>query len=98
MRLEVEGEDVHELSESRDTELNTEELQHLPEDQEETLADYLSSDEDEVRENVPRSLMCAKWREVQLFEEKYHTDTILANNAVHFFNDNAMMHFRKILQ
>ena len=35
--------------------------------------------------------------EVQLFVEKY-LDTIIANRAVHIFNDNAMMHFRKILQ
>ena len=32
------------------------------------------------------------------FEEKYHPDTMLANKAVHIFNDNAMTHFRDILQ
>ena len=65
------------------------------------MADDLSSDDDEVRESVPRSLikeMCAKRVEVQLFVEKYHPDTLLADRAVHIFNDNAMMHFRKILQ
>ena len=36
--------------------------------------------------------------EVQLFVEEYHPDTKMANKAVHIFNDNAMMHFRKILQ
>ena len=35
--------------------------------------------------------------EVQLFVEEYHPDTKLANKAVHIFNDNSMMHFRKIL-
>ena len=35
---------------------------------------------------------------MQLFVEKYHPDTVLANRAVHIFNDNAMMHFWKILQ
>ena len=63
--------------------------------------DDLSSDEDEVRESVPSSLikeMYAKWGEVQLFVEKYHPDTMLANMAVQMFNDNAMMLFRKILQ
>ena len=60
-----------------------------------------SSDEDEVREGVPSSLikgMCVILREIQLFEEKYHPDTMLSNRAVHIFNDNAMMHFRNILQ
>ena len=33
---------------------------------------------------------------VQLFVEKHHMDTMLANMAVHIFNDNAMMQFRKI--
>ena len=42
--------------------------------------------------------MSAKLGEVQLFVEKYHPDTVLANRPVHIFNDNAMMHFRKILQ
>ena len=35
---------------------------------------------------------------VQLFVDKYHPGTMLANRVVHIFNDNAMMHFRKILQ
>ena len=30
--------------------------------------------------------------------EKYHPDIMLAIRAVHVFNDNAMMHFRKTLQ
>ena len=29
---------------------------------------------------------------------RYHQDTMLSNRAVHIFNDNAVMHFRKILQ
>ena len=35
---------------------------------------------------------------MQLFLEKYHPETMFANRAVHIFNDNAMMHFRNILQ
>ena len=35
---------------------------------------------------------------MQQFEEKYHLDTMLSNRAVHVFNDDAMMHFGKILQ
>ena len=97
----MESEDVHDLSKSHKIELNTEELQHLQEEQQKTLADDLSSDEDGVRESVPSSLskdMCAKWKEVQLFVEKYHPDTMLSNRTVHISIDNAMMQFRKILQ
>ena len=35
---------------------------------------------------------------VQIFVQKYHPDIMIANRAVHIFNDNAMMHLRKILQ
>ena len=100
MGLKVERLDVHELLKSHNIKLKAYELQHQQEEQQKTLADDLSSDEDEVRESVPSSFikeMCAKWREVQLFVEKYHPDTMLANRAVHIFNDNAMMHFRKML-
>ena len=82
-------------------ELNTEEQQHLQEEQQKTLPDDQLSDEDEVRESVQSSLikeMCAKWVEVQLFVERYHPDTMLANRAVYIFNDNAMKHFSKTLQ
>ena len=42
--------------------------------------------------------MCAKWREVQLFVEKYNSATILPNNAVHIFYVNAMMHLRNFFR
>ena len=91
MGLKVKSEDVHELMKSHEIELNTEELRHLKEEQQKTLADDLSSDEDEVWESVPSSLIkeiFAKWGEVQLFVEKYHPDTVLANVPVHIYNDN----------
>ena len=72
----------------------------MQEEQQKTLADDLSSDEDEERESAQSSLtkdMCAKWGEVQLFVEKYRPDTTIANRAVYIFNDNAMMHFRQLL-
>ena len=62
MGLKVEREDVHELLKSHKIELNTEELQHLQEEQQKTLADDLSSNEDEVRESTLSYLikeMCA---------------------------------------
>ena len=41
------------FSKAMKIELNTEELQHLQEEQQKTLADGLSSDEDEVSDSVP---------------------------------------------
>ena len=61
----------------------------------------LSSDEDEGRESFPSFLikeMYAKFWKVQIFVLKFHSDTMLANKAVHIFNDNSMIHFGKILQ
>ena len=53
----MESEDVHDLLKSHEYELSTKELQHLQEEQQKTLANDLSSDEDEVRESAPRSLV-----------------------------------------
>ena len=67
MCLEVECEDDQVRLKSHEIELNTEELQHLQEEQHITLADDLSSDEDEVRESVPSFLikeMHVKWGDV----------------------------------
>ena len=67
--LKVENEDVHELLKSHKIELIMEELQHLQEEQQKSLADDLSSDEDEVRESIPSSLikeMYVKRGEVKL--------------------------------
>ena len=57
MGLEVERDNVFLLLKSHEIELSTEELQHLQEEQQKTLADDLSSDEDEVRESVHSSLV-----------------------------------------
>ena len=70
MEFEVESVDVHELLKNRENELSTKERQLLQEEQQRTLVDDLSSDEDEVRESAPSSLvkeMCAKWWVEQLF-------------------------------
>ena len=86
MGLGVKGEDVHKRLKSHEIELNTEELKHMKQEPQKTLAYDLSSDEDEVRESVPSSMikeMRAKWVEVQSFVEKYYPDTMLANRAVH---------------
>ena len=49
MGLEEESDDVHELLKSHEIQLATEEQKHMQEWQQKTLADDLSSDEDEVR-------------------------------------------------
>ena len=53
MGCKVDSEDVHKLLKSHEIESNTEEPQHQQEEQQKTMADDLSSDEDEVRESVP---------------------------------------------
>ena len=51
------SEDVHELLKSHNIELNMEELQHQQEKQQKTLPGDLLSNENEVRESVPSSLI-----------------------------------------
>ena len=103
MGLDVNNEDVEELVKDHNAELTTEELLHLQSEQQKNLVEELEqSSEDEVTEtSIPSSLIkeiCAKWSDVQRFVEKYHPDIVVANRATSFFNDNAMYHFRKILQ
>ena len=67
MGLEVEREDIHELVEGHSTDLTTEELVHLQQQQQKDLVEELSSEEDEGREEVSSALingMCVKWAEV----------------------------------
>ena len=57
MGHEVESEDVHDLLRSHEIELDAKKLQHLLRELQETLADDLSPEQDEVRESAPRSLI-----------------------------------------
>jgi hypothetical protein len=60
----------------------------------------MSSEEEEGRKDVPTSLICeisAKWGEVQSFMERCHPDTEVASRNINIFTDNAICHFRKIL-
>ena len=101
MGLEVEAEDVTELVEGHSSELTTEELQHLQEQQQRTLAEDHDSEEDEGREDIPSAVireMCASWGRLRELVEQYHPDTVVSNRAVNIFNDNVMSHFRKVLQ
>ena len=42
--------------------------------------------------------MCAKWSELQSFVEKYHPNKAVASRVCNMFNDNALSHFRHIVQ
>ena len=42
--------------------------------------------------------MCAKWSELQSFVEKYHPNKAVASRVCNTFNDNALSHFRQIIQ
>ncbi|KAK1327547.1 hypothetical protein QTO34_013049 [Cnephaeus nilssonii] len=98
MGLEVDDDDVEELVEDHSTELTTEELQDLQREQQQPAAEERSSEEG--REDIPTSLikgMLGKWGEMQSFIEKYHPDKEVANRAISLFNDNAVLHFRQVL-
>ena len=61
----------------------------------------MSSEEEEGREDIPTPLIreiCAKWGEVQSFVERYHPDKAVASRGINIFNDNAVCHFRNILE
>ena len=76
-----------------------EELQHLQEEQQKTLADDLLPDEDEVMESVPSSLimeMCTTWGKSSYLCKKSHLDTMISNRAVHIYYDNDVTPFRKM--
>ncbi|XP_036357762.1 uncharacterized protein LOC118762892 [Octopus sinensis] len=87
MGLNVDSEDIGVLVEDHRAELTTEELIHLQNEQQKTLAEEMTSGEEERKEDVPSYLIkaiCAKWGDVQNFVEKYDLDTVVANRAVNF--------------
>jgi hypothetical protein len=101
MGLEINNEDVEELLEGHKNELSTEELKQLQEQQQKTIVEEMSSDEEEGSKDVSSSLIseiCAKWGEVQSFVERYHPDKAVASRSINIFNDNAMFHFRNVLK
>ncbi|XP_028665299.1 tigger transposable element-derived protein 1-like [Erpetoichthys calabaricus] len=102
MGLEVDNNDFEELVEEHSNELTTEELQHLQAEQENNLAEDMSSEgEEEGKEEVPSSVikeMCAKWGELQLFVEKSFPNSAVGSRSLNMFNDNVMSYYRKVLQ
>jgi hypothetical protein len=73
----------------------------LQEQQQKTIVEEMSSDEEEGSKDISSTLIpeiCAKCGEVQSFIEQYHHDKAVAIHSINIFNDNAMFHFRNILK
>nr|XP_053640490.1 uncharacterized protein LOC128694409 [Cherax quadricarinatus] len=94
--------DVEELVEDHREELTTDELQELQLEQHQTTAEELASEEeDEGVDEVPSSNIkeiCAKWKQLQSFVEKYHPDPTETSHICNMYNDSVVSHFRKILK
>ena len=61
----------------------------------------MAEEKDEDKEDVSSALneeMISKWIDMQSFAEKYHPDTVITNRTVDIYNDNVLVHFRKILR
>lgn len=101
MGLEIDDADVQELVDDHCEELTTEELVELQRVQVIVIQEDHSSGEEEEEVTIPSAVikdMCSNWSELQEFVGKHHPNKVLANRAINLFNDNAMSHFRKILQ
>ncbi|XP_039632281.1 tigger transposable element-derived protein 1-like [Polypterus senegalus] len=103
MGLEVNEDDIQELVEEHDQELTTDELMDLHREQQQEVMEDISSEEDEKK--MEESLtskeireICKMWEKVQNFVENHHPNKAAAARAMNLFNDNAMSHFREILQ
>ena len=96
MGLEIDREDVEELVQDHSTELTTEELVYIQNEQEQSF-----KDEEKTEQSIPSASIkeiCSKWNNVQAFVKKYQCDIVVANRTVNLFNVNVISHFRKILQ
>ncbi|XP_044308814.1 tigger transposable element-derived protein 1-like [Varanus komodoensis] len=100
MGLEVSEEDVEELVEDHKAELTIEELQHLHDQQQEDLAEEISSEEEEGAKRCISSAeikeLCSVWARTQAIVEKWHPNAAVVNRSINFFNDNVMAYFRNI--
>ena len=97
MGLEVDREDVGDLMQDHSTELTTEELAYIQNEQQEQSA----KDEEKTEQSIPSASIkeiYGKCNDVQAFVKKYHCDIVVANRTVNLFNDNVISHFRKTLQ
>ncbi|GLV40781.1 poly(A) binding protein [Carabus blaptoides fortunei] len=100
--LEVNEEDVVDRVENHRLVLNTEDFVESQREQMKVMQEELSGEEKEEMANVSSAEIkeiFSKWNEGQVFIEyqQYH-DKTGTSRAVDILNDNAMPHFRKIIQ
>jgi hypothetical protein len=102
MSLEVDEEDVEELVKEHNTELTTEKLQDLHIEQQQEVAEELSSEEEKNNEG---SIITADikeqlgyWSKTHNLVEKWHPNVAVVNRCINLSDDNVMQHFRKILK
>ena len=99
MGLEVSEEDVNELVDDHRTELTTEELQHLNQQQQKEVTEEISSGEEEGDGTIPTAEikdLLSMWSKTQAVVAKWHPNKALVNRCVNLFNDNIIDHFRKV--
>jgi hypothetical protein len=99
MGLEVSEEDVNELVDDHRTELTTEELQHLNQQQKEVAKEISSWEEEGDAGTIPTAEikdLLSMWSITQVVVEKWHPNKALVNRRVNLFNDNIIDQFRKV--
>ena len=81
--------------EDHSIELTTEELEHLQNEHRKKISDKM---EDKDVSVALINEIISKWIYLQKIAEKYHPDIVITNRTVNIFNDNVMVHVRKILK
>jgi hypothetical protein len=97
----VDSEDVVELVEDHNAELTTQELRDLHIEQQQEVAEEVSSEKEKVDRRG--SITTADIKELlkylsktQSLVEKWHPNIAAVNRSINVFNDNVMQRFRKI--
>ena len=100
MGLDVDSNDVEELVEYHRSKLTTKELQDLHGEQQETLEEISSEEEDSKRNISTAEIkeLCYHWEMTQRLAEKWHPNTAVISRSINLFNDNVIDHFKKILK
>ncbi|XP_066960110.1 uncharacterized protein [Macrobrachium rosenbergii] len=99
MGLEVSSDDIEELVTEHNTELTTDKLQELHEEQQKILAEEVSGEE-ESKESTSKEIKetFLHWEKFQAFFEKHHHDKELVNQAIDYVDDNLVNVYRKQLK
>jgi hypothetical protein len=102
MSLEVDEEDVEELVKEHKTGLTTEELQDLHKEQQQEVAEKLSSGEEKNNEGSITTAditeLLGYWSKTQNLVKKWHPKVAVLNRCINLFDNNVMQHFHKILK